>query len=95
MKIQCTVDQSIDTTLEDVHLPTKSDDELSDCGSSSSHEGNNKAGPNQKKKKNGCNVKTNKVVRASCPSSKDSEGKLPHHTILDYGTEWTIVGSPA
>ena len=35
------------------------------------------------------------MIRASHPSKKETKGGLPYHTILDSGTEWTVVGSPA
>eukprot|EP00957_Ditylum_brightwellii_P037755 2855434-Ditylum_brightwellii.AAC.1 len=61
MKIQRTVDQSSDATLKDVCLSMKSDDKSSaPDSSSSSWMGYNKGQKMKMKKKNGCNVKTNK-----------------------------------
>eukprot|EP00957_Ditylum_brightwellii_P133081 10147736-Ditylum_brightwellii.AAC.1 len=73
----------------------KSDDKSSASDSSSSQEGNNKGQKMKRKKKNGHNVRTNKVVRTRHPSQKETKGGLPYHTILDSGTEWTVIGSPA
>eukprot|EP00957_Ditylum_brightwellii_P075970 5774749-Ditylum_brightwellii.AAC.1 len=95
MKIQHTVDQSSGAKSEDVRLSLKSDDELSESDFSLSQEDNSKARSKQKRKKNGRNIKINKVVRVSYPSLKDNEGDFPHHTILGSGTEWTIVDAPA
>eukprot|EP00957_Ditylum_brightwellii_P157982 12025300-Ditylum_brightwellii.AAC.1 len=73
----------------------KSDDKSSASDSFSFQKGNNKGQKMKRKKKNDRNVKTNKVVRASHPSQKESKGGFPYHAILNSGMEWTVVGSPA
>eukprot|EP00957_Ditylum_brightwellii_P193453 14730803-Ditylum_brightwellii.AAC.1 len=61
----------------------KLNDELSAPDSSSSQDGNNKGQKMKRKKKNSCNVKTNKVVRANHPSQNETKGGHLYHTILD------------
>eukprot|EP00957_Ditylum_brightwellii_P150373 11451099-Ditylum_brightwellii.AAC.1 len=94
MKIQYTINQSSDTTLESIHLSMKSDDKSYASDSSSSQEGNIK-GQKKRKKKNDCNVKTNKVIKANQFPPKNTEGRFLYQSILDSGTEWTIIGCPA
>ena len=73
-------------STEDVHIRMKSDDEFD----SSSDESGEIKTPATKKTK----VKTNKVIRKG-PSIPNVPKKFPYATILDSGTEWTVVGGPS
>ena len=69
---------------EEVQLLMKSDDDYSD----DSDDQGTSTGPNDKRK-----VAVTRIIRKSTPNPlKDS---FSYQTILDSGTEWTVVGGPA
>eukprot|EP00957_Ditylum_brightwellii_P016995 1281140-Ditylum_brightwellii.AAC.1 len=94
MKIRRTGTQTDAPSPKDVRLSMKSDDE----SSSSDSDQSDTTLPTQngkKAKRSRKRVKTNKVVRSSRPSQGSSEKGFDFHTILDSGTEWTVIGGPA
>lgn len=75
--------------MEDVHILMKSDDDCNDSDDTDAED----IAPKQPVLKG---VKTNKVIRKGVPINfHDDETELPFATILDTGTEWSVVGGPA
>jgi len=89
IKLRHTVPQPDAPSTEDVHILMKSDD---DCNSSDDSDADI-AITNQSVSKG---IKTNKVIRKGVPSIVGhDEIAFPFATILDSGTEWSVIGGPA
>eukprot|EP00957_Ditylum_brightwellii_P202296 15329525-Ditylum_brightwellii.AAC.1 len=82
MKLQHARVQIGDSTFEEVCLLINSDEKSSDSGSSASLDGKRK-------------VNANKVISANKPVTRENDTPFCFSTILDSGTEWTIVVRPA
>ena len=87
LKIRSTVSQSDIPSSEDVHMVMKSDDDYSQDSDTS-----NSITPTPKVTKIG----TNKVIRHNVSYFPNHDNvAFPFATILDTGTEWSVVGGPA
>ena len=90
LNLRHTVAQTDAPSAEDIHIVMKSDDDYSSTSETS-------AGDEKTVKfDHTTKVKTNKVVRKGVPSIINHDDiAFPFATILDTGTEWSVVGGPA
>ena len=90
IKVQRSVSQPDDPSTEDVHIVMKSDDDYSSSSDDSASPNSSTDIPATKK------VKTNKVLRKNSTSIiVNANEAFPFATILDTGTEWSVIGGPA
>eukprot|EP00557_Chaetoceros_sp_GSL56_P014026 CAMPEP_0176478512 /NCGR_PEP_ID=MMETSP0200_2-20121128/1227_1 /TAXON_ID=947934 /ORGANISM="Chaetoceros sp., Strain GSL56" /LENGTH=1865 /DNA_ID=CAMNT_0017874457 /DNA_START=317 /DNA_END=5915 /DNA_ORIENTATION=+ len=89
IKLRRTVPQPNEPSPEDVHILMKSDD---DCNGSDDSDADEPPLTEPARK----GIKTNKVIRKSLSTLVcNDESAFPYATILDSGTEWSVVGGPA
>lgn len=90
MNVCRSTSQSGISTTDEARLlmRSESDDELPDIFAEE---------PVDDEKQRGVGVRANKVIRAQHIDSTDTaiSVQFPHQTILDTGTEWSIIGGPA
>ena len=87
-KIRRTDVQLSKTTSEDVRFLMKSDDEDDYDDEENSSTTNDVQGNNRK-------VAATKIIQKSAPEQHAHDMNFKFQTILDSGTEWTVVGGPA
>eukprot|EP00957_Ditylum_brightwellii_P210199 15364664-Ditylum_brightwellii.AAC.2 len=98
MKIRHIGTQVDALSSEDVCLSMKLDDESLSTASylSDAAKQTNKKSSRNKRKKAKTRARMNKVICSNRPGEASSSSTgFDYHTILDSGTEWTILGGPA